>query len=312
VSITMDRVTPRDILGSWRSAQRRVKVTMAQLKIIPSFSSLTGHNVRIKVVDIGANPIDGDPPYACMLRADEAEVVGFEPNPEALARLNANKGENETYLPFAVGDGEKHTLHMCRAQGMSSIFPPNPAVLNLFHGFPEWGQILSTTEVQSVRLDDIAESMDTVYIKIDIEGAELLALQHAQARLKDVLVIQAEVEFLPIYVGQPLFSEVESFLRSQGFIFHRFFPINSRVVRPMLLNNNPYQGFSQVLAADAVFVRDFTCLDHFSSDQLLKMAAIMHNCYGSFDLSLYFVTEQDRRAGCETAPKYLAGLKSLL
>jgi hypothetical protein len=80
----------------------------------------------------------------------------------------------------------------------------------------------------------------------------------------------------------------------------------------MLLNNNPYQGFSQVLAADAVFVRDFTTLDKLSSDQLLKMASIMHNCYESFDLALHFLTEQDRRAGSKMAARYLAGLQALL
>ena len=42
---------------------------------------------RIKVVDIGANPIDGSPPYAPLLEAGHTDVVGFEPNPAALAEL---------------------------------------------------------------------------------------------------------------------------------------------------------------------------------------------------------------------------------
>ncbi len=39
------------------------------------------------VVDIGANPIDGDPPYHEMLRKGLCTVTGFEPQPEALASL---------------------------------------------------------------------------------------------------------------------------------------------------------------------------------------------------------------------------------
>lgn len=57
-----------------------------------SFNALTALNLRVKVVDIGANPIDGSPPYAALLKAGNADVVGFEPNPEALAKLNEMKG----------------------------------------------------------------------------------------------------------------------------------------------------------------------------------------------------------------------------
>jgi hypothetical protein len=79
----------------------------------PSFKSLTNKQARVKVVDIGANPIDSAPPYAQLLRAGDADVVGFEPNSEALEKLNRMKGSNETYLPYALGDGETHTLHIC-------------------------------------------------------------------------------------------------------------------------------------------------------------------------------------------------------
>jgi hypothetical protein len=37
-----------------------------------------------EVVDIGANPIDGDPPYRTMLHQGLCRVTGFEPQPEAL------------------------------------------------------------------------------------------------------------------------------------------------------------------------------------------------------------------------------------
>src|SRR5262249_23728291 len=50
------------------------------------------------VVDIGANPIDGDPPYKGMLTNRLCTLVGFEPQEEALAKLNAAKSDLETYL----------------------------------------------------------------------------------------------------------------------------------------------------------------------------------------------------------------------
>ena len=36
------------------------------------------------IIDIGANPIGGNPPYKAMLEASLCEVIGFEPQPEAL------------------------------------------------------------------------------------------------------------------------------------------------------------------------------------------------------------------------------------
>ena len=45
-----------------------------------------------------------------------------------------------------------------------------------------------------------------------------------------------------MYEGQPIFSEVEIFLRKLGFISHRFAPLVSRTVQPMIVENNIYKG----------------------------------------------------------------------
>jgi len=94
---------------------------VAGLTSLAAFLNLT---VTIKIVDVGANPIDGVAPYAPLLEGGHAEVVGFEPNPEALAELKRNKGPREVYLPHAVGDGGRHELRFCQAAGMSSLLEP--------------------------------------------------------------------------------------------------------------------------------------------------------------------------------------------
>lgn len=273
-----------------------------------SFHALTSASVRVKIVDIGANPIDGAPPYDTLLRGGNADIVGFEPNPEALAKLNQQKGPNETYLPNAIGDGKRHTLHLCAASGMTSLLTPNTEVLNLFHGFPNWGRVLATEEIDTTRLDDIPETEGIDLVKIDIQGGELMVFQNATKRLADALVIQTEVEFLPLYVNQPLFGDVDVFLRSQGYAFHRFFPTVSRTIQPMLVQNNIYAGLSQTVWGDAIFVRDFTKLSRLSPRQLLAMAAILHDCYQSYDLVLHILLEHDRRTGQGVAPTYMNNL----
>ena len=283
---------------------------MTQDSGFSTLKRLTGADVRIKIVDIGANPIDGTPPYASLLRDGIADVVGFDPNPDSLVRLNQRKSSAETYLPYAIGDGKRHTLHVCRAQGMTSLLKPNPAVLNNFHGFPDWATVTSTEMVDTVRLDDIKETAGADLFKIDIQGAELMVFQNAQARLRDALVIHTEVEFLPMYVDQPLFGDVDVFLRQQGFMFHRFYPTVSRVIKPLVRDNDIYAGMSQLLWADALYVRDFTRLDALSERQLLAMCTILHDCYGSYDLVMHVLTHLDARTGKQFAPTYLDNLRT--
>jgi FkbM family methyltransferase len=279
----------------------------------PTFRALTGGaSPRVKVVDIGANPIDADPPYAAMLRAGDAEVVGFEPNRAALGELERRRGPLERYFPHAIGDGQRHMLHICQAPGMTSLLEPDPAVLALFHGFPDWGRVLSTEPIDTARLDDLPETAGADLLKLDIQGAELMVLRHAEARLRDAVVIQAEVEFLPLYRGQPLFTDMDLFLRERGFVLHRFFPTVSRAVQPMMLNNDPYAGLGQLVWADAVFIRDFARLDALDDRQLLAMAAILHDAYAAYDIAFRLVAEHDRRQGTPLAAGYLAGLQSPL
>ncbi|MBF0612057.1 MAG: FkbM family methyltransferase [Magnetococcales bacterium] len=281
---------------------------MSVTLIAPPFAQLTGQRLPLKVVDVGANPIDSEPPYAPLMASDLTWVVGFEPNQEALGRLNEKKGPRELYLPHAVGDGKRHPLNFCQAPGMTSILEPNPAVLNLFHGFPNWGRVTSTVEVDTVRLDDVPETAGVDMLKMDIQGAEWLVLSHAKERLKDALVVQLEVEFLPLYKDQPLFAEVDQLMRQHGFMLHRLLPLVSRVVQPLLVDNNIYAGMSQTVWTDAVFIRDLTRLDLLNDRQLLATASILHDCYQSMDVALHLLTEMDRRNGSQLGPNYLQSL----
>lgn len=277
---------------------------------IPPFRTLTGEVASLKIVDVGANPLDGPAPYAALFEGGIAQVVGFEPNREALATLNARKSARETYLPHAIGDGGRHRLHICHAPGMTSLLPPNEAVLDLFHGFPSWGKVTAVEEVETHRLDDIPETAGADYIKLDIQGAELMALKGATQRLRDATVIHCETEFLQMYQDQPLFSDIELYLRGHGFAFHRFFPIISRMVQPLSMGDDIYAGMSQQFWADAVFIRDLTRLDALSDRQVLAMATILHDCYQSVDVVVRLLIEYGRRTGRELGGTYLEHLRS--
>lgn len=283
---------------------------MPNESLIPSFVALTGESPRQKVVDIGARHISGEPVYAPLVKAGNTTIVGFEPDAGAIAELDAHKNPGDVYLAHAVGDGGRHTLHICAARDMTSLLKPNRPVLELFHGFPVWAEVVATEEIDTVRLDDVEATAGATFLEMDVQGAELMILRNAVERLKTTLVLHLEVEFLPLYEKQPLFSEVELFLRERGFLLHRFTPLMSRVFQPLTIDNNIFAGLSQILWTDAIFVRDFVRLELMDDAELLGAAQIVHDCYQSIDLALRLLNEYDRRRGSALAPGYLGNLRN--
>ncbi|HXB52615.1 MAG TPA: FkbM family methyltransferase, partial [Rhizomicrobium sp.] len=161
------------------------------------------------IVDVGANPIDGDPPYHAMLAAGLCEVTGFEPQSDALAQLEKAKGPRERYLPYALGDGSARTLNVCELPGMTSLLVPDPARLALFNLFPIWGTVKQQIPVTTRKLDDIAQIAHLDFLKMDVQDAAREVLAHGRAKLADAVVIQTEVSFVPLYQGQPVFGEID-------------------------------------------------------------------------------------------------------
>lgn len=238
-----------------------------------------------EVVDIGANPIDGDPPYLDMLKAGACRVTGFEPQESALAQLLQAKGENERYLPYAVGDGRQHMLHLCRASGMTSLLEPDERTLELFEVLKSLGEVTEKVPLETKRLDDIDEIESLDFLKIDIQGGELAVFRNGTRLLEKAVCIQTEVSFITLYKNQPSLGDIDLELRRQGFIPHCAAAIKNWPIAPCVINNNPYQPLNQLLEAGLVYVRDFSRPELMDDEQLKHLALIAHLCYGSIDLA---------------------------
>jgi FkbM family methyltransferase len=238
------------------------------------------------IVDAGANPIDGDPPYKAMLVAGLCEVTGFEPQADALARLEQKKGPHERYLPYVLGDGSDGVLNVCELEGMTSLLVPDPAHLALFNLFPIWGTVKHQIPVTTRKLDDVAEVAHLDFLKMDVQGAERTVLAHGRAKLADTVVIQTEVSFVPLYQGQPVFGEIDLALRELGFLPHCVTGTKIWPISPMVVGDQPNRGIRQLLETDMVYVKDFSRPQNMSAEQWKHLALVAHHCYGSYDLAL--------------------------
>ncbi len=266
----------------------------------------------VDVLDIGAM-IEGEERYAPLLAAGVAQVTAVEPDFRQADRLQAEKPHIKRLLPVFLGTGEPATLHLTRYPGCTSLYEPDAEVIDRFSSLSTGPDgnffVYKTRAVQTVRLDDLDPPATPDFVKIDIQGSELDVLRHGLDALSHVLVIECEAEFLPIYKNQPLFGDVQVFLREQGFTFHKMVDVAARTLAPLWHDGNPFSGASQMLWCDAIFVRSFTDLSAWSDEALLKAALILHEVYFSYDLCFMFLAEHDRRCGGLLSLSYTAGLK---
>ena len=252
-----------------------------------------------EVVDVGANPIDGDPPYKALLAAGLCRVTGFEPQAKALATLQKMKGENERYLPYAIGDGKEHMLNVCRSPGMTSLLEPDPAALALFDVLRPLGRVIRKVPIATRRLDDVAEIERLDFLKIDVQGSELAVFQGGAAKLSGTVMIQVEVSFITLYKDQPSVGQIDLELRRQGFIPHCFAGVKRGPISPYVIAGQRRRPLRQLVEADIVYARDFVHPGRMSDEQLKHLALIAHYCYGSVDLALRCVMLLEKRQALE-------------
>ena len=161
-----------------------------------------------------------------------------------------------TLIPVALAQtAGPRTLYLTQEPACSSLFQPDPYLTENYPALACARQV-STTEIQTTTLDHWASQNKVSvidYIKVDTQGSELEILKGGIGALQTVRCLEVEVEFNPIYLGQAVFSEVDTFLRSQGFVLWK------------LSNHVHYsrQGVPNVTLADEhIFYDDLQAVKH--------------------------------------------------
>jgi len=173
---------------------------------------------RLSLLDIGARggvqwPWD-------QLRRELLTVVLVEPDPIEAERLRKGLPPNEgAILPFALWRDERNlTLNLNRSPGTSSVYLPNRRFLDQFPEAERF-DVFEKLEMSAKTIDGLASAGQLTHVdfaKIDVQGAELAILEGGRNYLAANLVgLELEVEFAELYVGQPLFSDVETFVRER-------------------------------------------------------------------------------------------------
>ncbi|MFK7974339.1 MAG: FkbM family methyltransferase [Rickettsiaceae bacterium] len=171
------------------------------------------------------------------------EAYGFDPAIDHISSI-AKRDKHVKYLPVALGEfNEKKRLIHTFLPACSSFLEPNFELLQHYPARKIF-EIVGESEVEVKTLDSLVDNKDIPapdIIKLDTQGFELSILKGGISTLKNIVCIEIEVQFKPMYIGQSLFFETKEFLEDNGFILRD------------LKVNGPYEG--EFLEADAFFSR---------------------------------------------------------
>ncbi|RBW55938.1 FkbM family methyltransferase [Ruegeria sp. A3M17] len=239
-----------------------------------------------RVVDIGANPLD-ESPYYKLRDAGLCEVWGFEPQPDAYARLVETAGPREHYLPYAVGQGGEQTLNVYRSSGFTSFYSPNQDWLATIGSWHRKLRLVERLDLVSHRLDDIDDLPEFDLLKIDVQGAETQIFEEGGEHLRKACAIITEVAAIPIYEHQPLLSAQMDVLGGYGYSLHKFLTFTPRPLRGCELSKRLRPRFhaNQLTDGDAVFIRKLMKLEELDSEKVKHLAILADSVFESFDIT---------------------------
>ncbi len=199
--------------------------------------------LKLAIHHIGARGETQPFPQMAKFQEDVINVL-YEADVSAIPQLrNIHAGKAGTIIIPACIAGATEPREFIQAQHeyCHSLLPANPGLGDLYIS-PIWldydyviSQAVerkSSATINAVTLDAaIARYGDDAplpdFLSLDTQGSELEILRGAPNSLNSAVCIVCEVEFLPLYAGQPLFGDVSEFLTGQGFVFSKFFTILS-------------------------------------------------------------------------------------
>lgn len=206
------------------------------------------------ICDIGSR--DAQEGIFLMQRLAGKALHVFEPNPSAAESCRENLAKfagddpgnvavfNQIAVTDAVGERAFYPVNTDLSEnkdgGFSSLLRINPDYTKRRGRIVQDELIVNATTLDDYFKDK--EPPDLLWI--DVEGAELQVLRGAASVLRGVTLLHIEVSFRPMQIEKPLFWEISSHLKDQGFDFHSFMEVSalrSFLYRHRLLPNPPWR-----------------------------------------------------------------------
>lgn len=223
----------------------------------PSFKDLF-KKYPIILLDVGAS---GGVQRIWRKAKEFLQVVGFEPDKRAFDGLRKTEDRSQKFINEALHSFEGTAkLNFAKKQTCSSVFAPNFSLISQFPDADRYS-IVDTSDIHVRPLTKNILSKNNIkdadFLKLDTQGCDLDILKGATEVVDRYLFgIEVEVEFSPIYINQPLFSDVDIFLQEHGF---QLFDLK-RYYWKREVNNSFSNKKGQIIFADALYFKTYESL----------------------------------------------------
>lgn len=190
-----------------------------QVDIALEFERMEQFGIRPKgVVHVGAHKGDEITSY---LSWGVSQVVFIEANPDLAAGLRHRFADKPyvTVIEAAASDKEgSATFNITNMDQSSSLLP----LKEHSRLYPKI-KVARSIQVRTAPIDDLLNQSGVDFagldfVAMDIQGAELMALQGADRLLKQIKALQIEVNYEQLYEGCALIPDLDEFLNEYGFI----------------------------------------------------------------------------------------------
>ena len=156
-----------------------------------------------------------------------AKIYAFECNPNTIPLCQKNIQEYSdriTLIPKAINSytGNCTFYPIDQTKTLTSWKDGNPGASSLFVANGKYAYeryVQYTTTVDCVTLSDVMQEYGIPKVDIiwmDLQGAELIALESLGEHIKTLKYIHTELSFKAIYTGQAMFRDVHLYLVENG------------------------------------------------------------------------------------------------
>lgn len=182
------------------------------------------HGHAALIVDGGAN--FGSVTELFRKHYANAVIHAFEPIPHLVANLRHKfAGDVKTIIhgrALGAASGSA-TFQVTNNVVSSSLFTPAER-LHKYHG--EKVSVQQSVDVEITTLATAVKAEHIDLIKLDLQGGELAALRGAGVdMLRKTKIVALEAMFVEVYAGQPLFADIDVFLRDAGFRLYNLYDL---------------------------------------------------------------------------------------
>jgi FkbM family methyltransferase len=226
----------KDVLTRIRRRAARLERTVTRDPIRDAVALLSG-GVRT-VVDAGANI--GYVAEQLHQAFPGAHVYCFEPTPDTFATLSTRLGGRPAFTlhQLAVSDQVgTATFNITRNSSVSSLLEHSAYNRAHWAAKPLPPITVRTTTLDTFMGEQKLSEIDL--LKLDVEGAEVMALKGAKAALagSKISAIMLEAMLQPMYRGQPLLWDVVAHLREHDYQLYNIYEISESTIRQALFCN---------------------------------------------------------------------------